>query len=285
MSYENRQAPEGINVSKGHPLKEFFTLSVVAAVIIILFFVVLTFLAEYLVQYIPFKIESKLSEPFVQQLKKDQNQNKRQIKIQKYLQDLADKLSAQQKLPKDMVITVHYIDEDVTNAFATIGGHIGFYQGLLKQLPHENALSMVMAHEIAHVKHRDPIVSVGRGLTVMLALASLGGVSNNNLFEGFIGQASQLTTLTFNREQESEADEEAYQTLTKLYGHLIGAADLFEILKQNEDSISVPIFLSTHPLTIDRIKRANVLMQAIPSNNQMAITPLPTYIQEHQEKD
>ncbi len=279
MSYENRQVPEGINVSKDHPLKEFFTLSLAAAVILVLFFIVLTFLAEYLVQYIPFKVERALAKPLVQQLKKDQVQNSNQKKIQAYLQGLADKLSKEQGLPKDMSITVHYVDDDVTNAFATIGGHIGFYRGLLSQLPHENALSMVMAHEIAHVKHRDPIVSVGRGITVMLALASLGGVSNNNLFEGFIGQTSQLTTLTFNRHQELAADEEAYKTLTKFYGHLKGAADLFEILKQNDASMNVPIFLSTHPLTMDRIKRANELMRSIPSNNKKAITPLPAFIQ------
>ena len=49
-----------------------------------------------------------------------------------YLQNLSDQLSVAQGLPESIKITVHYVDQPVINAFATIGGHVFIYQGLIE---------------------------------------------------------------------------------------------------------------------------------------------------------
>ena len=38
-----------------------------------------------------------------------------------------------------------------------------FFKGLVERLKSEQALAMVMAHEIAHIVNRDPITALGRG--------------------------------------------------------------------------------------------------------------------------
>jgi len=279
MSYQNPKIPEGINVSSEHPLKEFATLALGAVAIVVLVVVILSAMAEHLVQYVPFKAEQALAATMAKQLNNDEAKSPEHQEIQNYLQGLADTLAVSQELPQGMTITMHYIDDSVVNAFATIGGHVVMYKGLLQEMPHENALSMVMAHEIAHVKHRDPLVSLGRGLTVLMAMASVAGFSDSSLFDRFLGQAGLLTTLSFSRQQEKAADVEAYQTLREHYGHLQGAEALFEALKKQEGSLKPPAFFTTHPLTSDRIEATKEYAASIHPAEKVELKKLPEFIE------
>jgi|TARA_B110000902_G_scaffold113491_1_gene133728 Zn-dependent protease with chaperone function len=74
-----------------------------------------------------------------------------------YIPGLTDKLAKAQDLDKDITITVHWMDDDMVNVFATLGGHIFITKGLWDAMPNENALAMVIGHEIAHANHRDPL--------------------------------------------------------------------------------------------------------------------------------
>ena len=66
---------------------------------------------------------------------------------------------------------MHYSPDKVTNAFATLGANVVFYRGLLEKFDNEDAVAMVMAHEIAHAKLRHPAASLGRGIAVGLTLS------------------------------------------------------------------------------------------------------------------
>ncbi len=282
MSYENREIPEGINVSDTHPLKEFVWLLLAAAGIIISAILILSYMAESLVRYVPFETERSIAATLEQQYTDSVplDLTSAQQKTQAYLQTLSNTLAAHQKLPEGMVITVHYIDDDTVNAFATIGGHIVIFAGLLKKVPHENALSMVLAHEIAHIKHRDPLVSIGRGLTVFLAMSSIAGISNNTIAGQFLEQTGLLTSLSFSRQQEAAADKEAFQTLQSYYGHLEGAADLFEVLKQAEGGHKTFSFFRSHPLTEERIKAIDAFARSVQPDALPEMVPLPEFIRQ-----
>ncbi len=127
------------------------------------------------------------------------------------------------------------------------------YEGLLARLPNENALAMVLAHEIAHIKLRHPIVAMGRGLTVSLALGSVFGLTDNAAVGQLVQWIGYSSTLSFSREQERDADDFATELLIEHYGHLNGAEDLFIAFdedaqgSQEMGSASVAEFLSTHP--------------------------------------
>ncbi|WP_304334502.1 M48 family metalloprotease, partial [Conchiformibius steedae] len=61
----------------------------------------------------------------------------------KGLQDLADDLAQRMQLPAGSV-RVYRSDENTVNAFATFGGHIVMYQGLLDKLPDEESVAAVL---------------------------------------------------------------------------------------------------------------------------------------------
>ena len=64
VQYENRQVPEGINVSQEHPLKEFFVLLFGLTLIIIVAAFVLALMAESLAKRIPFSVENQIAASF-----------------------------------------------------------------------------------------------------------------------------------------------------------------------------------------------------------------------------
>ncbi len=248
MEYSNPEIPEGINTGRQHPLKDFAILSAGIVGIIILVVLMLSLLAETLAPRIPFTTERKLADKFIEE--------PAHSLAQQFLQSLVDDISGEMALPEPMQITLHYVDDDVINAFATIGGHIYIHRGLLEIMPNENALSMVIAHEIAHVQHRHPLIAMGRGVVIGLFFAAITGISGDRLVGGIISKAGTITVLSFSREQEREADHSALAAVQKHYGHVSGAADLFKALLNIEEDrlLQIPQFLNTHPLSKQRIE-------------------------------
>lgn len=271
MEYSNPEIPEGINSSKAHPLKEFLWLtSGVLASVFVLILALIVFV-DVLTSYIPFSIEKKIPFPEIEV-------GTEQGPLPEYLQSLADRIVKSEDLPDEMKITIHYLDDETVNAFATLGGHVFFFRGLLEKLPNENALAMLMAHEIAHVKHRHPIKSLGRGLVAGLALSVISSTAGDAIIGNFLGEAGYLTILKYSREMELEADETGIKALKSVYGHLGGADDLFKILKEQAGSLEPPEFFSTHPLTDDRIAEIDSYDDSKQKDNE--ITPLPDKFQE-----
>jgi len=258
--YTNPKLPEGINVSDEHPLKDFFHLSLVTGLTLAAAFVLLILLSDVLVRFIPIRDEAALADRLPQLLesagtsKADDPQTRdARDKTQAYLQQLASRIATQMALPQELAPTLHYVDADTVNAFATLNGQVYIFRGLLEQVHSENALAFVIAHELGHLKLRHPIKALGRGMVVMVALASIAGISETSLPDWLVNGSGQATLLSFSRGMELDADAEAMDALLASYGHLEGATELFDYL-QRQDGVKVPALLSTHPAPDSRIQ-------------------------------
>ncbi|MCG8052735.1 MAG: M48 family metallopeptidase [Candidatus Thiodiazotropha endolucinida] len=269
MKYSNPQIPEGINTSKQHPLKEFLMLSSGVLVLIVAAVLLLGFFADKLAHYIPFEVELKI-------VSQELLDGPEPGPMQSYLEGLTERIVSAQGLSEEMPITVHYVDDDTVNAFATLGGHIYMFRGLLEKLPNENALAMVLAHEIAHIKHRHPIRSLGRGITIGLALSMVSGTLGDMMANQIVSNTGMVTSLTFSRDQERESDKTALETLMVLYGNVVGADQLFVVLQNAEGTMKVPEFFSTHPLSEKRIQHIHAFGRELSgSTTTQQATPLP----------
>lgn len=228
---------------------------------------------DWAAQYIPFEFESALSQPVAENLNDKANE------VDEYLQQLADKIIPHMDLPENVVIKVHYVNEDVVNAMATLGGHVMIYRGLLEQLPDENTLVMLLGHEIGHVKLRHPVKALGKGLIISLVLSAILGQSSDSV-ANVITDTSMLTMLSFNRDQEQDSDDEGIKVLHAYYGRVHGATALFEILgkEHQEKGIAVPQFLSSHPDTQNRISHLDELARTQGWIQQGKPRPIPGHI-------
>lgn len=280
--YENPVVPEGINVSPVHPLKDFLVLVLGVTGVIMVVTLALALLAGYLVRFVPFAQEQALVSGVTSRWFKasqDPLHQRRQV----WLQGLAERLVPAMDLPPDMNITVHYVSSDTVNAMATLGGHVVVFQGLLEVMPNENALAMVMAHEIAHIRHRHPIVAMGRGFTVALALSTLAGVGDG-LMQQWAGSMGMVPVLSFSRAQETEADATALEALQQIYGHVEAAGALFEHAAAETPLLSLPTLLSTHPEHEERIRRIQDFARAHPPRQPPRLVPLPDFLKKDQAK-
>ena len=274
MKYSNPEIPEGINTSTQHPLKEFILLTGGVLGTLLIVVVILTLLADRLAVYIPFEVEMQMASRVTDGLSAEEVES---LPIEIYLNKLADKIAAEQDLPPEMQLTVHYVDDELVNAFATLGGHLFMFRGLLEKLPHENAVAMVLAHEIAHIKHRHPIRSMGRGIIFGLAITMVSSTLGNAMTDQVLTNTGGLTVLKFSRDQESEADQTALNALYRLYGHVDGADLLFKVLEQatEGDPLQTPEFFSTHPLSERRIDNIRTFQREHAATADVVIAPLP----------
>jgi len=191
------------------------------------------------------------------------------------LQALVTSLAVSMAIPSEMSFQVHLLDDPAPNAFATLGGHIFVTQGLLAAVSSENALAMVLAHEMAHVKFRHPIQAMSRGALLQLIITMVGGGQGVAL-NGVLGQTGLLTLLSFNRDMERESDAAAMAGLTQHYGHLVGAEEFFsEVLARHGDAGWRAAF-ETHPATQERVDAITARIKLMQTNEETSqqLTPL-----------
>lgn len=267
MKYSNPRIPEGINVADRHPLRELLTLAGGALLVLVLLSWLMGQFGGRLARLLPFEHEAALAP--VSMLRSDAGPE-----LQAYLGRLGAHVVEQLALPADMKVHLHLDGGDTFNAFATLGGNILLYRGLLERLPHENALVMLLAHEMAHVRHRDPIVGIGQGVAIQALMGLL--VGDPNL--AALGSAGLYTQLHYTREMERTADAAALTAVQGLYGHVTGAGELFRVIQAQRERSGggdMPAIFSSHPLDRQRLQAMADLAREQGWSGSGQTTPLP----------
>jgi len=268
---ENRLPAEGINSSSEHPLKEFTWLIVASGVTLLVLMALASWGARWLAPQLPFSAEVALAQRLVDQPVKPEH-----AAHTAQLQRVADQVAARMALPEGMVVVVTYSDSPVVNAYATVGGRISVFKGLLNELQSEEALAALLAHEIAHVKHRHVAAGLGRGLAVALLLSVVSADAGAAAAEAALGSAAGFTMLGYSREQEAQADEEALQAVVALHGHTGGLIELFTRLGQASQSAGLKLeALNSHPLTEARLAAVQARARERGWATSAVLTPLP----------
>jgi len=171
--------------------------------------------------------------------------------------------------------TIKVLDAEEVNAFALPGGFFFVNSGLLLKAETEAELAGVMAHEIAHVAARHGTRQATKGDLMQIGtipLIFMGGWAGYAIRQG-AGLAIPMGFLTFSRAYEREADYLGLQYLYKSGYDPTAFVDFFEKIQTLEKKKpgSVAKVFSTHPMTDDRIKKAQDEIQTI-------LKPKPEYV-------
>ncbi|MDH3353845.1 MAG: M48 family metallopeptidase [Chromatiales bacterium] len=269
MEYSNPEIPEGINTSKTNPLKELVILTVGVIGAIFAIVSLLIFVVDNFADQIPFEVEQNLPMSSFTEMQGVEP-------LPPYLAKISQKVINSFNLPEQMHITVHYVNDDVVNAFATLGGHIVLYRGLLEKLKYEDELSMIIAHEVSHIKHRHPILNASHGAVIGLALSFLGASSGNSVVNDLLGTTSMVTLMKYSRENEHLADKDAIDSLVKIYGSAEGAIGLFDVLNSEYSDRGEVEFFNTHPLNKNRTAEAREAINHSRIINSVVRAPIPS---------
>lgn len=294
----NPKIPEGINSSDENPLKEFAWLLAGVTIALLIAVFTLSLLAEWLAPSIPFRWEQRLTGLYDTQaetplrMKDSPAPQTLMDDAEQAVQDLGAALVASQRTLNAQTVSTppspeslsDFVDESVQyrfhllsdatpNAFATLGGHIFVTTGLLRQVSSENALAMVMAHEMAHITERHPIQALSRGALVQFLLLMVMGGQGADAVGGVLGQAGLLTILSFNRDMERDADGAAINLLLARYGHLDGADEFFQNMLVAYGDVTWSEWAQTHPGVGERLSTIQSRNPS-PADVKGVLTPL-----------
>lgn len=269
---ENRLPPEDLLERDDHPLHELAWLVAASLALLALLVLVTGLSARWLAPRLPFKYEVALAERVFDDEKEVACPARERRAA---LQALADRVAAVMALPPGMKVVVSDDPSELVNAYATVGGRIRVFHGLLRKLDGEQALAALLAHEIAHVKHRHVAANMGHGLAVMLVLSVVMPEGAAQAAQGLLGSAAQLALLGYSRDAERQADAEALAASVALYGHAGGLAALFKVMPQADDAPAGTAWLRSHPDTVERLAALRAAAAAKGAAMEGAVTALP----------
>lgn len=176
------------------------------------------------------------------------------------LQYFADQL----KLSTEYPIRVTLVKSNTVNAYALPGGHVVVYTGILEKIKTPEALAALLAHESTHVNERHSLRSLLRSITGKIAIAAVFGDATG-LGAALVSNAEALNGLSYSRSLEEEADSRGMDILLANAVSAGGMKQLMQTLQESEGEVSGSFsFLSSHPLTKERLKAAEKYMQQHP---------------------
>ncbi len=190
--------------------------------------------------------------------------------VKEYLQGLGMRLASEAHDP-DQQFHYECMNDGEINSFATFGGYIFIFTGLILDTESEGELAAVMAHETGHVVQRHiardileqshmSIASIA-GMLAAVAIAAAGRDTNGEAAEGAIAMTQALAfqkSINFTRGEEIEADYVGIHLLASAGFDPYEMAAVFERLQQDEglQEAEIPAILQDHPVSPERIAAA-----------------------------
>jgi len=213
-------------------------------------------IAGWIAQQIPMKTELAIGESVLESLNADARYLSKGPAVEA-VQKIGDRLTQGSRYKYRW-----YVAKDKTvNAFAIPGGIIVVNSGLLEKTDTANELAAVLAHEIQHVEER-------HSLRNMIASAGLAGVVLLVLGDAntaILIVAHQVSAQYFNRQVEAEADTKGIDLLHKKNIDAKGMVSFFKKMKaEYAGKGAVPVWLSSHPDTQNRIRLAEAYIAKRP---------------------
>ncbi len=147
----------------------------------------------------------------------------------------------------------YVVKEEQVNAFATLGGHIFIFSGMIEMADEPEELAAVLAHEIGHIEERHVVNKLVKeiGVTVLFSILSGG----DPVLVSEIARAA--VSSAFDRSQETEADQFAMKTLEKARISPRYVAAIFRRIKEKYGGFGEHLeFLMSHPNLNKRIKES-----------------------------
>jgi len=165
----------------------------------------------------------------------------------------------------DVNYTFTLLDSPIVNAFAVPGGYVYVTRGILTLAKNEAELAAVIAHEIGHITARHSAerystsVVTGIGANILSAALNVNGASQA------LGLGTNLYLKSYSRSQEHEADDLGVRYLSRAGYNPDAMANFLQAL-ENHSALeaaeagrkqnNIPNYLSTHPVTAERITRS-----------------------------
>jgi len=161
------------------------------------------------------------------------------------------------------------VKDNSVNAFAMPGGKVVIFTGLLPVTQSEEALAVVIGHEIAHVIAQHSSERLSQQIALQYGGAIAGGLLGNTqamqqLGNTVFGLGAQFgVMMPYARKQEYEADEIGLIIMAMAGYNPQTAIPFWTRMAESGGGAQVPEFLSTHPTDSKRIANIEKIMPGV----------------------
>jgi Zn-dependent protease with chaperone function len=217
-------------------------------------------IGSWLVHWVPVQKEMEFGDAIFKSMKPSLREVDEGAAV-KVVQELGAKLTHGTKYKYQW----HVVEDSEVNAFAFPGGHVVVNTGLIKKAASAEELAGVLAHEVQHVEMRHSLRGVAGELLwqILIGLvwdsgSTLGGVAGN------------LGSLSFSRNDETEADTHGLQAMANAGIQPQGMVDMMKKLAEMQ-GLEIAL-LQTHPASAERVQRLQSLVDALPKKSYTPLT-------------
>jgi beta-barrel assembly-enhancing protease len=241
MQYTPKLDHPTINTERREHIKDIVLILIATILGIIIFVFTAMFIAQFIIGSISFEQEQRWFSwmASIVESKDIKNPQMKSIFAKSGVEDLAGEVKVKMSC------------SDELNAFALPGGTIVLTSQIFKTLQTEEGLVFVVGHEVGHIKNRDHLNGMAKSVT-LIALDMFIGIGS---WPGF-DILTNLLMSAYSRDQEMAADRVSLQQMKKIYDHTKGGEEFFLAIKNDPKAqLHQKLwFLSSHPLTEDRLK-------------------------------
>jgi predicted Zn-dependent protease len=163
--------------------------------------------------------------------------------------------------------SVAVLDSDQANAFCLPGGKMAVYSGLLPVTQNDNAMAIVLGHEIAHalLRHgsqrmaQQKLVQMGQ-MAAGVAIGNMDPQQQQMLMAALGAGAQYGLVLSYGRNHETQVDEVGLMLAAAACYDPHEAIPLWQRMAQLNGGARPPEFASTHPDPANRQQHLQALM-------------------------
>ena len=172
------------------------------------------------------------------------------------------------KMRSDIPYQIKIIDSPEVNAFSLPGGYIYIYTGLLKKIGNDDdALAAVIGHESAHavLKH---VVKQMSDAGIKGLLVEMVGITTDN-YDAYNASSAvyELEQLHYSREDEYQADKYGLMFAYNAGYDPQGMVRMLKKLEETGEGGGGDEYAMDHPITRNRVLRAEALIRILEANN------------------
>lgn len=223
----------------------------ILGIVVFAYLVVIPWVAEQAVVLIPEEYDNKIGNTFYNEYA---DYNLIDTSKTKALNQFAQNLQLNNTKPLKFTV----VNSSTINAFALPNGNVIVYTGLIDLMQNHDELAGLIGHEVSHINNRHSMKMLCRNLSGYL-LISVVFTDVNGIMAVISDNIHNLQSLSYSRQFEKQADFEGVDLMIKNNINPKGMTNLFKRIQKN-DIFLLPEFLSSHPITQDRIDYINDLI-------------------------
>ncbi len=164
----------------------------------------------------------------------------------------------------------YVVESNDLNAFALPGGHVYVNRGLVARAQSMSELAGVLGHEIAHVTRRHSVGQMEkrtRANVVVGLFCAVTGWCSGEVAQVAINVGGAALFAKYSRADEADSDSVAVSLLYEAGIDPRGVPAMFERLLEERETRpgAMTVFLSTHPLEEERVRRTRALADQWPA--------------------